>query len=121
MSNLSMIMDALMADIPPNVMSDRGDEIWDAHHRLKLALLEKLSGHPDAQAMIERYREEPDVYGPVLEEALLDTGTHEDPAVTEVAGELLSLVAPLDEETAGDDLLNVPGTYGTGDADTDHV
>ena len=121
MSNLNMIMEALMADIPPNVTSDRGDEIWDAHHRLKLVLLEKLSGHPDAQTMIERYSEEPDVYGPVLEEALLDAGAHEDPAVAEIAGELLSLVAPLDEETAGDELLNVPGTYGTGDAGADHV
>lgn len=121
MSNLNLIMDALMADIPPNVMSDRGDEIWDAHHKLKLALLEKLAGHPDAQTMIDRYREEPDVYGPVLEEALLETDAHEDPAVTEVAGEVLSLVAPLDEETESDDLLNVPGTYGTGDVGADHV
>lgn len=121
MSNLNMIMEALMADIPPNVTSDRGDEIWDAHHRLKLTLLERLSGQPDVQTMIERYREEPDVYGPVLEEALLDAGAHEDPDVVEQAGELLSLVAPLDEETEGDDLLNVPGTYGTGDAGADHV
>jgi len=121
MSNLNMIMNALMADVPPNVMSDRSDEIWDAHHRLKLTLMEKLSGHPDAQTMIERYREEPDVYGPVLEEALLDADAHEDPAVAEAAGEVLSLVAPLDEETEGDDLFNVPGTYGTSDAGAEHV
>ena len=121
MSNLNLIMDALMADIPPNVADDRGDEIWDAYHNLQMALIEELSGQPDVQTMIERYREEPDVYGPVLEEALLETDAHEDPAVAEMAGELLSLVAPLDEATESDDLLNVPGTYGTGDVGADHV
>ena len=121
MSSINLIMDALMADIPPNIEQDMGEEIWDAHHKLKLILLEKLSGHPDAQTMLERYREQPDVYGSVLAEALVDVEAHEDPAVTEAAGEVLALVDPLDADTESDDVMNVPGTYGTGDADTGHV
>lgn len=121
MSSISLIMDALMADIPPNVQQDRGEEIWDAHHKLTLILLEKLSGHPDAQTMLDRYREQPDVYGSVLEEALIDAEVHEDAAVTEAAGELLALVDPLDADTDSDDVMNVPGTFGTGDVETGHV
>ncbi|MDX1670042.1 MAG: hypothetical protein R3194_11535, partial [Limnobacter sp.] len=39
---IDLILDALMADIPPNVQQDIGDEIWDAHHRFQMILLEKL-------------------------------------------------------------------------------
>jgi hypothetical protein len=56
-----------------------------------------------------------------LAEALVDAGMHEDPAVTEAAGEVLALVDPLDEDTDSEEVMNVPGTYGAGDASTDHV
>ena len=121
MSSIDLILDALLADIPPNIEQDIGDEVWDAHHKLQMLLLEHLEGRPDAQTMIDRYREEPDVYGSVLAEALVDAGMHEDPAVTEAAGEVLALVDPLDEDTDSEEVMNVPGTYGAGDASTDHV
>lgn len=119
--SINLILDALTADIPPNLQQDMGDEIWDAHHRFQMILLEKLEGHPDAQTMIDRYQEQPDIYGSVLAEALVEAGVHEDPAVTESAGEVLALVAPLDADTDSEDLMNVPGTYGAGDVGTDHV
>lgn len=119
--SINLILDALTADIPPNVQQDMGDEIWDAHHHFQMVLLERLEGHPDAQSMIDRYREQPDVYGSVLAEALVEAGIHEDPAVTEAAGEVLALVDPLDAATDSEDLMNVPGTYGAGDVGTDHV
>ena len=121
MSNIDLILDAIAADIPPNLMSDRGDEIWDAHHKLMTLLLEELGGQPDTEAMIDRYLEQPDVYGSVLAEALVDAGLDENAAVTEAAGEVLALVDPLDADTESDDVMNVPGTFGTGDVSTDHV
>ena len=119
--SINLVLDAVTADVPPNVQQDTADEIWDAHHRFQMILLERLEGHPDARSMIDRYREQPDVYGSVLAEALVEAGIHEDPAVTEAAGEVLALVDPLDAETDSDDLMNVPGTYGAGDVGTDHV
>ena len=121
MSSLNLIMDALMADIPPNVQQDWGDEIWDAHHKFQSSLLEALAGHPDAEDMVNRYREEPDVYGAVLEEALINAGVTENAYVAQAAGEVMALVDPLDAATDSADVANVPGTYGTGDVSTDHV
>jgi hypothetical protein len=121
MSNVDLVLNAILADIPPNIESDLGDEIWSAHHKLKTLLLEELAGQPDAKSMIERYREEPDIYGSVLADALLNSGAASDPAVLEAAGEVLALVDPLDADTDSDDVMNVPGTYGTGDVSTDHV
>ena len=121
MSNLSLILDGLLADIPPNIQNDRGDDVWDAHHKFQVLLLERLAGHPDAQAMIDRYRERPDVYGSVLAEALEESGAHQDPAVAEAAGELMSLVAPLDADTDSEDVMNVPGVYASSDASIDDI
>ena len=121
MSNLNLILEGLLADIPPNVQNDLGDEVWDAHHKFQVLLLEALAGHPDAQAMIDRYREQPDVYGAVLAEALEEAGAHENPAVTEAAGELMALVAPLDADTDADDVMNVPGVYASSDVSVDDV
>lgn len=121
MSNIQLILDALMVDVPPNIAQDLSEEVWDARHALDMLLLEHLAGNPDAQTMIDRYREQPDVYGGVLAEALVDAGADEDAAVVEAAGEVMSLVAPLDSETDSDDLMNVPGTYSAGDVGTDHV
>jgi hypothetical protein len=121
MSSVDLIMEAIRADIPPNIEQDIGDEVWEAKHKFDLQLLEFLAGQPDAQTMIDRYREEPGIYGSVLAQALVDAGANEDAAVTEAAGEVLALVDPLDRATDSEDLRNVPGTYGAGDVETGHV
>ncbi|MDX1663811.1 MAG: hypothetical protein R3272_08455 [Candidatus Promineifilaceae bacterium] len=121
MSDLNLILDAIMADIPPNIASDIGDEIWSAHHKFQVTLLEAMAGHPDAQNMIDRYREQPDVYGSVLSEAIVHSGALDDPAVVETAGEVMALVAPLDADTESDDLMNVPGTYASSDVSAEDI
>jgi hypothetical protein len=121
MSTIDLILDALMADIPPNVQQDMGEEIWDSYHHFQSVLMERLSGHPDAQSMIDRYREQPDVYGDVLAEALVEADVEDDTALIEAATEVQALVAPLDSDTDADDVMNVPGTFGAGDVSTDHV
>lgn len=117
MSSVNIILEALLADIPPNVQQDRGEDVWDAHHRLQTLLLDRLAGHPDARTMINHYREEPGLYGDVLAEALMDADVDEDPAVAEAARELLRQVEPLEEEADSADLMNVPGTYNVPDSD----
>jgi hypothetical protein len=121
MSSIDLIMEAVRADIPPNIAQDIGDEIWEAKHQFDMQLLEFLAGYPDVQTMIDRYREEPGIYGSVLAQALADAAADQDAAVTEAAGEVLALVDPLDNATDSEDVRNVPGTYGAGDAGAGHV
>lgn len=121
MSTIDLILDALMADIPPNIEQDIGEEIWDAYHHFESVLMERLGGQPDVQDMVDRYREQPDVYGDILAEALIGADVEDDTELIEAATEVQALVAPLDSDTDEDDVMNVPGTFGAGDAGTDHV
>lgn len=121
MSAIDLILDALLAEITPGIQQDLSEEIWDAYDHLESVLMERLSGRPDAQDMINRYREFPDIYSDVLAEALVAANVENDGELLDAAAEVQALVTPPRSDRDDDDVMNVPGTAGDEDADTDYV
>lgn len=98
-SNVQLILDALIAGVTPQTPSEFAeDAVVYERHRLLMLVRQKLEGRPDAQQMIDRYLEEPSVWQEVLADALVQSGTADDPQVVELARETLSDAQPLDPE-----------------------
>ena len=88
--NTAMILDALTAQVTPNMTSDMVDEgLIDAHHRLITAIQTKMADNPAASDMITRYTEDPANWYGVARDALHEADAASDPEVLDAAREVL--------------------------------
>lgn len=89
-AEMNLLLQALNASVQPNEPTDYLDEgLFDARHRFRSLLEERLAGFPDTQDMIDRYEESPDVWEAVLIEAIQRQNLAEDKLLQEAARQVL--------------------------------
>lgn len=104
--NTGMILDALGAQVTPNMTSDMVDEgLLDAHHRLMMAIQTKMADNPDAFAMIQRYSEDPANWYGVASDALKSADADTDPEVIAAARDTLKYYDMLKPQADPEDVL----------------
>lgn len=102
-NTINLVLEALLAEETPNMPAELAeDKLAQRRHRLISALQTKLEGHPDAAAMLQRYRENPAVWEGVLAEALVQANLGDDAELAELARETLRQYRPFDPDSQAD-------------------
>lgn len=68
--------------------------IEDAYHGLKARILRKLANKPDAESVLAKHEEKPEVWEAPLKDALTEAAVDQDEEIIKAAQKLMALVNP---------------------------
>lgn len=89
-TEMNLLLQALNASVQPNEPTDYLDEgLFDARHHFRSLLDARLASFPDAQDIIDRYEESPDIWEAVIIEAITRLKLTEDKQLLEAARQVL--------------------------------
>jgi len=72
----------------------------DLYNKLKLMVVRKFDGKPDAELVLAKYQQKPEIWAEPLKAELIETGVVQDSEILRVAEELMKVVKP-QETSAG--------------------
>lgn len=114
MNPVSTILEAILTEPTPNTPAEfTEDQIGYSQTQFMELLRTRLTDRPDAEAMLKRYLEAPDIWETQLAEALTREGIDQDKEIVEAARQVLQYAEPLSPDQEVDthpDAVEPPST-----------
>src|SRR6266568_5757493 len=94
MELVTLIESALAAGAAASAKDTASQAIKDSYNGLKVLLLRKFADKPKGKEILIDHEEDPDTYEKPLKRALAEAHVEDDPAISEAARRLMTLVQP---------------------------
>jgi hypothetical protein len=94
MDPITLIVAALVAGATTSAQATAGDAVKDAYDGLKALIQRRFRGRPEAEVVLAKHEEKPQVWEAPLKDALTETAADQDEAIVKAAQQLMSLVDP---------------------------
>jgi hypothetical protein len=94
MDPVTVIVAALVSGAAAALKDTTGEAVKDAYASLKTLLKRRFAGRPEADIVLEKHQEKPDVWDEPLREALKESGADTDEEIVRAAQRVLTIVHP---------------------------
>jgi hypothetical protein len=94
MDPLSIIVTALSVGAATGAKETVSEAIKDSYHGLKSLVKRKLANKPEAEMVLAKHEEKPEVWEAPLKQALIEVGAERDGEIIEASRNLLTLINP---------------------------
>ena len=94
MDPITLILTALAAGAAAGAQNTVSEAIKGAYRGLKTLVQRKFAGKPDAELVLAKYEEKPEVWEEPLKDALIEAATDQDEEIIKAAQKLMVLVNP---------------------------
>ena len=94
MDPITLILTALATGATFVAKETVSEAIKDAYHGLKARIQRKFAGKPDAELVLAKHEEKPEIWKAPLTDALIETAADQDEEIIKAAQKLMTLVNP---------------------------
>lgn len=94
MEPIAMILTALASGTAAAAKETVSEAVKDAYHGLKALIQRKFADKPDAELVLTKYEQKPEVWAAPLREALTEAAADRDEAIIKAAQKLMTLATP---------------------------